>query len=421
MRLIERLPKGVKNISTLIFGNSFGALFPLLLIPFLTRIYSESEFGIYTTYVAIVGIFCSFSTGRYDLAILESSSRTIAKHLAFLAGYLSIMVSTFSFILVKAISWLFPEIESISDLSDLIYLIPISVFSVSMVQITNYCLNREKKYKIIAVSKIAKSATGSTTQLGIGAFNIFNHGLVFGKLIGEVSGFVYGLIKIFYSKIYSGIDLNKRLFQYTYFKYIKYLYVNSLHSLISVSTTNSIPLILGVFFENEIIGFYGLSFSVCFLPVTLISQAVFQIFSREISIKIDNNEDFQKYFNSTLKWLIIGSLPIFITLLLFGDIVFSFVFGREWEVAGKFSQILAPYLFTSFIVSPFTFIALKINRHEFTFNLELIGLVLKTSAIIFGSYYFNEFLALIFFSSIGAILNLYLLFWIRMKLKKLRV
>ncbi|MFV1882892.1 MAG: oligosaccharide flippase family protein [Balneola sp.] len=417
--LSERLPEGAKNIGTLIFGNSFGALFPLLLTPFLTRIYSESEFGIYTTYVAIVGIFCSFSTGRYDLAILESPSKLIAKHLAYLAGFISIVVSSISFVLLKSMTFFSPELGGIGELNNLIYLVPVSIVSISLIQITTYCLNREKLYKKIAVAKIIKSGFGSSTQLGLGILNIPNYGLVYGKLVGEVSAFLYGVVKIVHEEVFKGIKLKTRNFIFVAKKYSKYLTINSIHSFISVSTISSIPLMLGFFFDTEIVGYYGLSFSVCFLPVTLISQAVFQIFSREISIKIDVQGDYLAYFYSTAKKLVIVSFPIFTILFFFGDIIFEFVFGKDWLVAGQFSQILSPYLFTSFIVSPFTFVALKINRHEFTLKLELIGLFLKTCAVFFGSYYFNEYLALSFFSMIGVFMNLYLLFWVRSELKKL--
>lgn len=410
--ILNKIPKSLKDIGTLIFGNSFAALFPIVLAPILTRIYTESEFGVYTTYLAVVTIFCSFSTGRYDIAILESQTRNIAKHLAILASVLTICVSTIAFIVLPLIPFLFPKLENISELGYLLYIIPLTILLVSFVQISTQVLNREKQFKEMAGAKIIRTGLGSVMQVGSGYLNFSYYGLVIGKLLGDLISLFYGLHIIIREKVFANERIHTKRIKYVAKKFDKYLKINSIHSFLNISTTSSIPILLGVFFDSSIVGYYGLSFSVCFLPVTLISQAVFQIFSREFSVRIDEGKELVSYFKSTIVKLALVSIPIFVVLILFGDILFEIVFGVNWKIAGVFAQILTPYLFSTFVVSPFAFVALRLNKHSHIFKIELVNMVLRISSIIIGSIYFNEFIALVFFSISGLVVNIYLILWI---------
>lgn len=411
-KILQKLPENFRSVATLIFGNSLAALFPILVAPFLTRIYTEEEFGIYTIFLSIVTIFCSFSTGRYDLAILESNTKSVVKHLAVLAFWLSIAISIIAFISLYSIGSLFSEFGNIQKIESLIYLVPFAILGTSVLQTINYVLNREKEFTQMAINKTFRTGVGSFTQLGVGTIGISFYGLAIGKFIGDLFAIVHGTILISKREILSGTQFQLSRIKYVSKKYEKYLRINSFHSFINVSTTSSIPLILGYFFSESIVGFYGLSFSVCFLPVTLISQAVFQIFSREFSVRIDEGIEVFSYFKSTVFKLALVSFPIFVVLVFFGDNLFEIIFGENWSTSGRFAQILAPYLFSSFVVSPFAFVALRLNKHAHIFRVELANIILRISSIIIGSIYFNEFIALVFFSISGLAVNVYLILWI---------
>ncbi|MEQ9309363.1 MAG: oligosaccharide flippase family protein [Balneolaceae bacterium] len=417
-KLVTRLPKSFQDVATLIFGNGFAALFPIVLAPLLTRLYTEQEFGIYTTFLAVVMLFASFSTGRFDLAILESRTKNVAIHLVILSTLLTICISLISLVIISSIQVLFPQLENISDLGYLVYLIPISILLISLVQITTHVLNREKMFKQMTTSKIIRTSFGSVLQVGYGYWKFSFYGLVLGKLIGDTMNVIYSVSIIVREKIFSNEKIHLNRIKYVANKYNKYFKINSLHSFLNVSTTSSIPLLLGFFFDNSVVGFYGLSFSVCFLPVTLISQAVFQIFSREFSIRLDDGKEIFTYFKSTVLRLILTSAPIFIVLILFGDILFETIFGVDWSTSGRFAQILAPYLFSTFVVSPFAFVALRLNKHAHIFRVELVNIFLRIGSITVGSIYYNEFIALAFFSFSGIAVNIYLIIWVFNQLKR---
>ncbi len=415
--ILGKVSNDLSNILTLIFGNSFAALFPILLAPVLTRIYTEEEFGVYTIFLAFITILTSFSTGRYDLAILESKTKIIAKHLAFLAIIISLIVAGIFFIGIVILKIYLPDIKYLIILGDLLFLIPLAIILVSALQIVIYVLNREKEFGHMAVSKMIRTGSGTITQVVGGVTNLGSFGLILGKITGDMISLFYGLILIYKREILNGIEIRTSRLKYVANRYSKYLRVNSFHAFVNVLTTSAIPLTLGYFFTVSIVGYYGLSFSVCFLPVTLISQAFFQIFSREISIRIESNDGAYEYFIQTSKKLILISGPLFLILFFFGEFLFTNVFGSNWEKSGSFAEILSPFLFTSFVVSPFTFVALRLNKHVYTFKLEIIGAILKISSILIGAIFFDEIIAITLYSLSGILVNTYLFFWIKGLLK----
>ena len=67
----------LKNISTQVIGSGFAQILPLLIMPFLARIYSAEEFAGYTSFMAIIGILSVAVGGRYYMAIVLPKSERI--------------------------------------------------------------------------------------------------------------------------------------------------------------------------------------------------------------------------------------------------------------------------------------------------------------------------------------------------------
>ena len=98
-------------------------------------------------------------------------------------------------------------------------------------------------------------------------------------------------------------------------------------------------------------------------------------------------------------------------LIGYGPELFGLVFGENWTESGVYAQILAPYMLMVFLVSPFTFVPIKLEKHVKSFIIEIINSVSRLMALFIGSQ-FNVETALIFYSAFGFITQLYLLIWI---------
>ena len=82
--------------------------------------------------------------------------------------------------------------------------------------------------------------------------------------------------------------------------------------------------------------------------------------------------------------------PVLIVLLIFGEDIFSFIFGVEWSQAGRYAAILAPWLFMNFIVSPLSMLPIVLERQKTFFIISLLSHICAISAIIIGHSMFND-------------------------------
>ena len=111
-------------------------------------------------------------------------------------------------------------------------------------------------------------------------------------------------------------------------------------------------------------------------------------------------------------------LLIFIPILIFGKSLFGIVFGETWKTAGVFAQLLVPWLFMKFVLSPITSIPIIKGKQKQFFLISLFYNIAFPLIIILMSkctVNFNYILlvcSLFMFLIFGAII-----FWFRHLLK----
>jgi O-antigen/teichoic acid export membrane protein len=121
--------------------------------------------------------------------------------------------------------------------------------------------------------------------------------------------------------------------------------------------------------------------------MSLIGTSVGNVFYGEAaSIGRKNPKKIKELSNNLLKKLIaIGIIPL-ITLILFGPILFKFVFGSNWYQAGIYAQIIAFLVFFRFMFTPITNIFSVFERQKEELYLDSFRLVLVLIAFGISKY-----------------------------------
>jgi O-antigen/teichoic acid export membrane protein len=78
------------------------------------------------------------------------------------------------------------------------------------------------------------------------------------------------------------------------------------------------------------------------------------------------------------------ALPGALVLLLVGPALFRVVFGPAWEPAGRYAQLLSPYMFFAFVASPLAFLPFVLDRQWQSFLLSTTGNALFLACIAAG-------------------------------------
>lgn len=339
-----------KNLITMITGTTIAQLFPLLLLPVLARIYSVQEHGTFTLFFSILGALSILSTLRFELAIVIPKERDEAKQILKLSSVVSFIISILFFL----ITFFFNEkilkiFNADGDIGFWLYFIPVSLFLNGLIQSQSYWLNRENKYFQLTISKIILSSISVLIPLFLSFYEIFNGILIISYLSAQLLCFLFLLYKtdfilveFFYIK-----EIKESAIKYKNFPLL-----NAPSSVID-QLAATIPL----FFINKFLGlsvaaYYGMAQKVVSVPSTFLSYSISQTLFNEVITKINNKES---YYNLVKKGFInlflIGLIPT-ITLLFFGETLFTVFLGQNWKMSGVFVKIIAISAFIKFIISP---------------------------------------------------------------------
>lgn len=401
-----------KNVVTLIGGTGVAQIIPIAISPVLTRIYSPDDFGLLAFYASFVAIIGVVATGRYEMSILIPDSLRKAKNLGAFSFLIVGTITVLSLIILTIFGSELLDILGFGEFSLLSFFIPAGILFIASFQIFIYLLNRIKNYKGIAAAKITRSFGGSGFQLFFGLASLTTYGLILGKLIGDAMSTIYGWWLTQKAVRLKEIPLDWEVMKDEAWEYREFPKINAPHALTNTSSSNLPNILLATFFSPAIAGFYSLSHRVCFAPITLISSSVQQVYSRSLTEKHNSEKDIHTFTVSIFKQLsILGIIPFGI-LLIFAPDLFEFIFGENWREAGVYSQILAPFLFLVFVISPLTYVPLLLNRQRKAFLIDIIYLISRVLALGAGLWLGSAIIAIIAFSAVGVLVQMYLLFWI---------
>ena len=371
------------NVLTLMTGTTIAQAIPVAISPILTRIYTPEDFGVYALFIAIASIFGSISNARYELAIMLPESDEDAFNIAALGMMICVSMS----IVLLLVFFIFnePIAQKLGNdnIGVWLYFVPIAVFFMGLFNVLNYLNIRIKNYKDIARVTIYKSIIIAVVQLSVGLLKSGAAGLISGQLMSHIFA-NYRLLKnimlqVDVKKIVSFSLMKKLAIQYQDFP--RYSLMAVLANTLSQHLTS---ILISVIYSVSTLGFYSLGNRILGMPSSLIGSSVGQVFFQAASKEKQETGKAVKTFNSTLKKLVLISLPSFGVLFFIVEDLFAFVFGEDWRIAGVYAKIMVPLFCVRFVVSPLTLMNQVNLKNKLGMNWQL-GLLFLYLTILFIS------------------------------------
>jgi len=372
-----------KNVLTLMTGTTIAQAIPIAISPILTRIYTPEDFGVFALYMSIVSIVAVVATGRYEMAIMLPKKDSDAANIVALSIMISFFVSFISLIVVFIFNTQIVNFLGNKDISNWLYFIPVSVLLTGFYQSFNYWSNRKKQYKRLATSRVVQSTSSAVGNLSMGFNGFGSSGLVLGQILGQsVATSVLG--KMVYKEDKDILKQVKKLKIFAlarkYIQHPKYLIIS--HGISSIYL--QIPIFfLGRIFDMSILGFYSLANRFINLPGSLIATSIGEVFRQKATQEYHKNGKFDDILLKTLINTFKLSIVPFLIVYFSVEDIFIFVFGKEWEVAGAYAQILIIGAFFSFVITPVDKAALITNNVDYILKWHIGKFV---SYIIFSIY-----------------------------------
>ena len=396
------------NVFTLLTGTIIAQAIPIVVSPILTRIYSPDDFGIFALYTSIISVIAVMANARYELAIMLPKKEEEAVNILALSIIVAAAISLLLFIIILLFHDNIALLLGNTKISNWLYFIPLSILLTGIYQPFNYWSNRKKQYKRLASNRMYQSTTTAGANLALGPIKDGAFGLIIGGIVSQLIATNRLIIKSIKEdnisiKDISFNDILKMMRRYDQLP--KY----SIGSGLLNSASVQLPIfILSSFFSGTVVGFYSLSHRVLNMPMSILGSAVAQVFF-QTSAQLSNS-DINRLktvtYNTYKKILYIGVIPLSIVFA-FGDYIFAFIFGSEWNIAGQYARLLSPWLLLVFVSSPLSnlFTVLEKQREGFLFNLFLF--ISRILSLLVGAVIFKDaFLTISLFGVTG------FLFWL---------
>lgn len=408
MEFIRRILNNqfLKNVSSLAIGTIISQLIVILASPILTRFYSVDSFGLLSLFTSCMVIFGVFTTGRYEFAIGLPKEAEKAKNILRLISIIGITTSLICLILVVFLREIL-EYKGLSGLfiSRWIYLSPIYTFFISLYSGLLYWNQRGKHYKRVTIANAVQVITTTFFSLIFGFFFFFEQGMLLSVVIGVIFSSIFLLTKFKFEDFrFNFLEIRKIAIEYISFP--KYMILSDLSLTVS---QQFVTIIFSSLYSTTIVGFYSLANRMIRLPNIIITSSIASVFRNDAIDEIREKGNCEKLYLSTLKKLILISLPIYAIVFIFSPMLFSIFFGEKWIVAGKIARILSVVLMFEFVIIPLNSLFYIKNKQKIYSRIQFLNMIFGVLSLYCGYYYFNNFYYSIIFFSISNLIFYFIL------------
>ncbi len=407
----------IRNVAAVASGTAVSQAITIAFSPLITRLYGPAACGVLGVFMSLVGVMGGVAAMTYPAAIVLPKSEADAVGLVRLSIYTSIVIS-----MLTALILLFfgPKVLSIlkaEAISAVIFLVPVIMVIVTVNMVLGQWLIRKRLFMLTAKVTVWQSVFINTIKASLGFVYPTATVLIMTNILGILFSAVlilFGLRKISLVNRENMEYSKPRLSMWTLAKRHGDFPLLRAPQMLINSVSQSLPVVmLMTYYGPESAGFYSISYAVLAIPDTLIGGSVMQVFYPRINEAIHHMEDVRAMIIKVTMGLALSGVLPFIVVIYAGPMLFGFVFGSEWQIAGTYAQWLSIWLFFQFINKPAVSAipALGIQRGLLIY--ELLSTGTKALALFLGHTVFeNEIAAVALFSIFGGVAYVWLILWV---------
>lgn len=379
----------IRNVGVLVGGTAFSQIIALLALPFLTRLYTPQDFTILATYTSVLALLTVISCLRFEIAIPMPESQKDAFNLLALSGISVIGITLLTLIAVIVYEKWINEITAYR-LDGYLWLLPAGVFFSGMYNSLQYWMTREKKFSLVARTRMTQSVSGATVQLGCGYVGITPFGLLLGQLLNVGAG-VWGLLYRFCKENVKKTSLpDLKVLIKTFREYNRFPKYSTLEALTNSAGVQVPVLIIASLVAGAEAGFLMLAMRLLSAPMGLIGGSVAQVYLAEASDRYHQGK-LEEFTNKTILMLAKSGVGPFALAGIAAPFVVPIVFGDEWRRAGILIAWMIPWFFMQFITSPVSMSLHITGNQKIALLLQVAGLFIRGGFVWLAAIQYNSF------------------------------
>jgi len=340
----------LKHTLQLLIGTSLAQGLALVLQPVLSRLFNATDYAIYGVFITLLSWLEIVSTGRYELATVIPKHDRDALNLVAGTSLLSAMIALLAFIVIVFFGHDIVAVFQIPPLLPYLYLLPVTLLVWSVSKMLNSWLIRKEAFKASSVNKMVQKGSEQVSSITFGFFS-FHAGLIVGDFIGRTLMVVVSLRQsIRHGAHLSMLSLKEMVSVMR--KYYRYPFYNTLPALMNTTATLLPVFYMSSKYPGDAAGNFFFSRMVLMAPISLLAFSISQVLLQKVAKNRINNMSIKTEILFLIKHLGLIGIGLIVIFFMAAPQIFSFVFGKQWLLAGTFSQIMVVSYATQFLVSP---------------------------------------------------------------------
>lgn len=401
----------IRNSSLLISGNVLGMGVSFLIMPVLSRLYSDADFGVFALMMSLTGILSLVATGKYEEALVLTKDKEEATHLLgflmrLLSGSALLLFLFFLFFREPTLSWVNMEV-----LIDYWWLIPLFVFLLGLYTILTNLANKVKHYKAMASAGLLLNLLNALSKVAAYFAMPFAGGLFAGQLSGQLLAcFPFYKLRGYLTKALSTRREQRRAAARKYRDFPVYNLPRGV--LNSFSMNLPYLLLTGIFGEAKL-GLFFMGFNITFRPISLISNSVYQVLYEKVVGMKQQQQRISPIIYTYWKQTLLYITPCFLLAFALAPWLFKIIFGAEWEESGTYFRYILPWMLGVLVATPMGFLPLLFERQRTAMLLEGAYFLSRIAALAVGIYLHDFNLCILSFSLVGLFFMVITLVWYR--------
>ncbi|MBT8400234.1 MAG: oligosaccharide flippase family protein [Rhodothermia bacterium] len=399
-----------RPVATLLTGTVLAQVLVYASRPLLTRLFTPEEYGVLSFYAGVVAVVASFSSGKFEDALMLPGDSRQSWSLAAASILMTLVTAVVMVVLLPFRSALEPLVSSPLAL-EVAMLAPVSVVFIGVARTCDAWLTRNSRFDLVARGRISHSAVTVPSQIGGGAAGWGAYGLVGGLVLGQAAQAIYYARKaVAVSRAAGLIRPTLPSVVATARRYRRFALLGAPGTALNTASVQLPALSLLFFFDADVLGNYGVGYSVLAVPMTLLGSAVAQVYYVRAADAMRSGDLTEITLEVFRRLVALGLFPI-LSVAIAGPEIFRFVFGESWSDAGLYASYLALWVLLVFVSSPLSrlFDLLEKQRELLLFNIVLLAT--RGAALLFGGVSGDANLAILLFGAAGALLWLVHTIW----------
>ena len=360
----------LRAILTLLAGGALAQALPLLLGPWLTRLYPPEDFGHYHLFAAVAANIAVVACARYEFALPLAADEAEARALRALC--LRLLAGVVGLSALAALAWALHTGQA-----GWLWL-PAAVGTLGLVSLATLNATRAQRFHRLAGARVLQHGGAALAQVAAGLWQAGVLGLIVAPIAAALAAVVAlgwpGPAQATWAQWRAAARAHR-----------SFPLLNTPHAFLGALQDTLAIALIAASLGPAAAGAWGLALRYLKAPATLVGGAVSQVlYPRLAAAGAGCNAASRRLVLRTMLLLALLAAPLVAALWWLAPALFAWAFGPDWATAGELARALALYVGLHFVASPLGVVTMAWQAQAWALKLALVGQGVFVAALAAG-------------------------------------